>query len=240
MNELNRMAKLFLIPIPISDDTLGQVLPAYNHQIVKELRCFVVERIKTARQFLRQMDREFPIDDSTFYELNKHDDYAFQREALTELKKGNDVGLMSEAGYPGVADPGSEFVALAHKNNIEVVPLIGPSSILLALAASGMNGQGFTFNGYLPKKDPERSAKIKQLSQAVIKTGYAQLFIETPYRNQTMLNDLLRTCHNDLLLTIAYDLTGKKEKVKTKTIGDWTKSPFQFDKTPCVFVLGKG
>lgn len=230
--------RLYIIPIPISEDTLTQVLPDYNHSIVKDLRCFIVEKLKTARQFLRKMDRSFPIDDSVFFELNKHQDYSFQQEALTKLKNGEDVGLMSEAGYPGVADPGSGVVALAHKHNIEIVPLIGPSSILLALAASGMNGQGFTFNGYLPKKDPERSGKIKQLNQQVVKTGYAQIFIETPYRNEIMLKDLIQHCHHDLLLTIAYDITGAKQNIKTKRIGDWKKSPFKFDKTPCVFVLG--
>lgn len=233
------MAKLYIIPIPISENPLEQVLPEYNHSIVKELRHFVVERVKTARQFLRKMDREFPIDASDFYELNKHDGYTFQMEALEALKKGQDVGLMSEAGYPGVADPGSEFVALAHRNNIEVIPLTGPSSLLLALAASGMNGQGFTFNGYLPKKDAERASKIKQISQTVIKTGYAQLFIETPYRNEVMLKDLISYCHHELKLTIAYDVTGEKQRIKTKTIGEWGKAPFKFDKTPAVFILGQ-
>ncbi|MFT5823690.1 MAG: 16S rRNA (cytidine1402-2'-O)-methyltransferase, partial [Crocinitomix sp.] len=197
------MAKLYIIPIPISENPLEHVLPDYNHEIVKELRYFVVERIKTARQFLRKMDREFPIDASEFYELNKHEGYAFQMEAIEALKNGHDVGLMSEAGYPGVADPGSEFVALAHRNNVEVIPLTGPSSLLLALAASGMNGQGFTFNGYLPKKDPERASKIKEINQTVIKPGYAQLFIETPYRNELMLRDLMSYFHHELMLTIA-------------------------------------
>lgn len=232
------MGRLYIVPIPISEGTFENVLPDYNHKIVRNLRHFVVEKVKTSRQFLRKMDREFPIDDSIFYELNKHNDYSFQSEALEQLKKGNDVGLMSEAGYPGVADPGSEFVALAHRNNIEVIPLIGPSSLLLAIAASGMNGQGFTFNGYLPKKDPERSSKIKQLNQQVIKTGYAQLFIETPYRNEVMMKDLINLCNHEILLTIAYDVTGEKQKIKTKSIGDWKRSPFKFDKTPCVFVLG--
>ena len=232
------MAKLFIIPIPISDNTFENVLPAYNHQIVKNLRFFVVEKVKTARQFLRKMDREFPIDDSVFYELNKHSDYSFQAEALEKLKNGENVGLLSEAGYPGVADPGSKFVAIAHKHAIEIVPLIGPSSLLLAIAASGMNGQGFTFNGYLPKKDPERTAKIKQLNQLVVKTGYSQLFIETPYRNESMFKDILQICNADLLLTIAYDLTGEKQRIRTKSIREWKNKPFTFDKIPCVFVLG--
>lgn len=230
--------KLYIIPIPISEDTLDRVIPSYNQSIIGPLRYFVVEKIKTARQFLRKMDREFPIDDSLFYELNKHDDYAFKTEAINQLNKGNDVGLMSEAGYPGVADPGSEFVAVAHQNQIEVIPLIGPSSLLLALAASGMNGQGFTFHGYLPKKGAERMTKIKELDAQVQKTSFAQLFIETPYHNQAMLEDLTNTCSAARLLTIAYDITGKKQRIVTKSIAEWKKAPFKFDKTPCVFVLG--
>lgn len=230
--------KLYIVPIPISDDTLEQVLPAHNATIVKELRFFVVEKVKTARQFLRKMDHEFPIDDSTFFELDKHDGYAFESEALEHLKHGKDIGLMSESGYPGVADPGSQFIAMAHLHQIEIIPLIGPNSLLLALAASGMNGQGFTFNGYLPKTDPDRSQKLKELNQEIIKTGFAQLFIETPYRNQQMLDDIVKSCAPNLKLTIAYDITGAKQKIKTKSVGDWKKSPFKFDKTPCVFVLG--
>lgn len=230
--------KLYIVPIPISEDTLDHVLPAYNAVIVKELRFFVVEKIKTARQFLRKMDSVFPIDDSTFFELDKHDNYAFESEALQHLKNGKDIGLMSESGYPGVADPGSQFIALAHQHQIEIIPLIGPSSLLLALAASGMNGQGFTFNGYLPKTDPDRSQKLKELSHEILKTGFAQLFIETPYRNQQMLDDIIKVCAPQLKLTIAYDITGAKQKIKTKSIGDWKKTPFKFDKTPCVFVLG--
>lgn len=230
--------KVYIIPIPISEDTLEKVLPEYNATIVKELRFFVVEKIKTARQFLRKMDSQFPIDDSTFFELDKHDGYTFESDALQHLKAGKDIGLMSESGYPGVADPGSQFIALAHQQNIEIIPLIGPSSLLLALAASGMNGQGFTFNGYLPKADPERSQKLKELNHEILKTGFAQLFIETPYRNQQMLDDIIKACAPQLKLTVAYDITGANQKIKTKSIIDWKKAPFKFDKTPCVFVLG--
>jgi 16S rRNA (cytidine1402-2'-O)-methyltransferase len=233
-----KKGKLYIIPIPISEGELDMVLPSHNHEIVKDLRFFIVEKIKTARQFLRKMDRLFPIDDSVFFEQDKHNDYQFKLEAIEELKKGNDVGLMSEAGYPGIADPGAQIVALAHANNYQVVPLVGPSSLLLALAASGMNGQGFTFNGYLPKKDPERSQKIKELNNAVIRTNFAQLFIETPYRNEGMMEDLHKNCNSEILLTIAYDITGENEKIQTKSIVDWKRQPFKFDKKPCVFVLG--
>jgi 16S rRNA (cytidine1402-2'-O)-methyltransferase len=146
--------------------------------------------------------------------------------------------LMSESGYAGVADPGTKIVALAHEQGCRVIPLIGPSSILLALAASGMNGQGFTFHGYLPKSGNERVQKIKELATQIQRTGFAQLFIETPYRNDAMLDDLLKTVPADLKLTIAYDITGVEEKIITKKIDSWKKAPFRFDKLPCVFVLG--
>ncbi len=231
--------KLYIIPIPISEENFDRVLPSFNQTIVNELRHFLVEKIKTSRQFLRKMNPTFPIDDSQFYELNKHDDYSFQDEVIQHLQKGIDVGIMSESGYPGVADPGTTFIALAHTHQIEIVPLIGPSSLLLALACSGMNGQGFTFNGYLPKSDAERSQKIKELNSIIQKTGYAQLFIETPFRNEAIFQDLMAHSNPTLLLTIAYDITGAKQFIRTKSIGEWKKHPFKFDKTPCVFVLGK-
>lgn len=235
---MRNKGKLYLIPIPISEGTDEFVLPTVNARIVGGLRFFVVEKTKTARQFLRRMDRNFPIDESEFFELDKHNAYEFKTNALKTILKEHDIGLMSEAGYPGVADPGSEIVRFAHENDVDVVPLIGPSSLLLALAASGMNGQGFTFNGYLPKKDPERATKIKEINQLVIRTGYAQLFIETPYRNTAMMTDLLRLCNSNLSLTVAYDITGKKQYIKTKKIAAWKKSNFKFEKYPCVFVLG--
>jgi 16S rRNA (cytidine1402-2'-O)-methyltransferase len=231
--------KLYIIPIPISEDSFERVLPTFNQTVVNELRHFLVEKIKTSRQFLRKMNPTFPIDESQFYELNKHDDYSFQDEVLAHLQKGIDVGIMSESGYPGVADPGTTFIALAHTHQIEIVPLIGPSSLLLALACSGMNGQGFTFNGYLPKSESERSQKIKELNAIIQKTGYAQLFIETPFRNEAIFQDVLQHSSAGMFLTIAYDITGSKQFIRTKTIADWKKQPFKFDKTPCVFVLGK-
>lgn len=230
--------KLYIVPINISESPLERVLPDFNKQTVSALRFFVVEKIKTARQFLRKMDREFPIDDSVFYELDKHNDYSFQMEILDELKAGNDVGLMSESGYPAIADPGSQIVSMCQYSGIEVVPLVGPSSILMALSASGMNGNGFTFNGYLPKKDPERSKELKNVVTTIVKTSFAQIFIETPYRNETIFEDFLKHGHADLKLCVAYDVTGPEEKIITKSIEDWRKGKFQFDKTPCVFVLG--
>ncbi len=231
--------RLFIIPIPISEESIDHVLPVYNHQLVKDLRCFVVEKLKTARQFLRKMDRTFPIDDSQFYELNKHDSYEFQIDALKQLESGVDVGLMSEAGYPGIADPGGNFIAKAHEKNITVVPLVGPSSIFLALAGSGMNGQGFTFHGYLPKKDPERTNELRRINQIALKSGYAQIFIETPYRNEVIFQDFLKCIDGELCLTIAYGLTSKEQKIKTATLNTWKKRGFSFGKVPCVFIVGK-
>jgi 16S rRNA (cytidine1402-2'-O)-methyltransferase len=230
--------KLYIIPVPISEDTFHKVLPSYNADVIKPIRVFVVEKLKTARQFLRKTDSAFPIDDSTFFELDKHDDYNFDKSVLQLLNEGKDVGLMSESGYAGVADPGSKIVALAHKNNVQVIPLIGPSSIITAIAASGMNGQGFTFHGYLPKSGQERIQKIKELVSSIQKTRFAQIFIETPYRNQTMIDDLMKSVPDEIKLTVAYDITGANESIKTKSIIEWKKNPFVFDKLPCVFVLG--
>ncbi|MBD3638575.1 MAG: SAM-dependent methyltransferase [Crocinitomicaceae bacterium] len=231
--------KLYIIPIHISDAGFDKVLPHYNTLVVSKLRVFAVEKIKTARQFLRKIDREFPIDDSVFYEQDKHDQYAFHEDVINALRAGTDVGLMSESGYPAVADPGYLIVAKAQEIGAEVVPLVGPSSLLMALAASGLNGQGFTFNGYLPVKDPERSKRIKFIADLIQKTGYSQLFIETPYRNQSIFDDFVKHCPGNLKLCVAYDVTGTHEQIQTKTLQEWKKAPFKFDKVPAVFILGK-
>jgi 16S rRNA (cytidine1402-2'-O)-methyltransferase len=230
---------LYIIPIPISGNKAELVLTNYTISKAKELRYFVVEKIKTARQFLRQIDKTFPIDDSVFYELNKHSDYTFNQTVIDHLKAGHDVGVMSEAGYPGIADPGNGVVQLAHQNNIKVVPLIGPSSLFLALATSGLNGQGFTFHGYLPKNENERAAVLKQLSHTAMQTGFAQIFIETPYRNQAIFESVLKHATAELQLTVALDITGQKEYIKTKTIGQWQQTGLSFEKAPCVFIIGQ-
>ena len=230
---------LYIIPIPISENDYEKVLPMFTIDVAKGLRLFVVEKTKTARRFLRKIDRAFPIDDSVFYELNKHNNYEFELEVIQKLNGGENVGLMSEAGYPGIADPGSAVVQKAHNNNIKVESLIGPSSIFLALATSGLNGQGFTFNGYLPKNESDRIRKIKDLTHLIQKNNFAQIFIETPYRNQPMFNDVLKHTPNDILLTVAIDITGEKELIKTKSVEDWKKQNFNLPKEPCVFILGR-
>jgi 16S rRNA (cytidine1402-2'-O)-methyltransferase len=230
--------KLYIIPINIAETELSSVLPDFNASIVKELRFFAVEKVKTARQFLRKMDSGFPIDDSEFYEQDKHDNYAFQREVLSQLLTGNDVGLMSESGYPAVADPGHLIVIEAQHMGIEVVPLVGPSSIIMALSASGLNGQGFSFNGYLPIKEPERSRQLNFTSSLIQKTGFTQIFIETPFRNESFMNDCIRQCAGQMKMCIAYDITGPNQTIITKTLSEWKEDPFKFDKVPCVFILG--
>ena len=230
--------KLYIVPIQISETDLSEILPNYNVSIISGLRFFAVEKVKTARQFLRKMDPSFPIDDSEFYEQDKHDDYSFQLDVINQLKAGNDVGLMSESGYPAVADPGNLIVAAAQNAGVQVVPLVGASSILMALAASGMNGQGFTFNGYLPQKEPDRSKHLKFIVSLISKSGFTQIFIETPYRNEAIFQDFQKCCPSEMKLCIAYDITGENEKIETKTISEWKKHTFKFDKVPCVFVLG--
>ena len=225
--------------MPISENTLDKVTPDFNRSVIKELRIFVVEKLKTARQFLRKIDATFPIDDTIFFEQDKHNDYNFHPDVIKLLHGGKDIGLLSESGYPGVADPGSKIVALAHDNGCSVIPLVGASSLLMAIAASGLNGQGFTFHGYLPVDASERSKKIKGISADISKTGYAHLFIETPYRNKQLFDDLLIHADGSVRLTIACDVTGEHEQVITKTISAWRLKPFVFEKLPVVFIIGK-
>ena len=230
--------KLYIIPINISDSPLVNVLPAFNTGIINDIRHFAVEKVKTSRQFLRKMNPSFPIDESVFYEQDKHKNYDFEIEVIDVLKSGENVGLMSESGYPGIADPGSRIVANAQAIGVKIVPLIGPSSIFLALASSGMNGNGFTFNSYLPKKDPERSQEIKNVLNAIRAKGFAQIFIETPYRNEVIFSDFIKYAPDDLKLCVAFDVTGSNEQIETRSIAKWKAQKFKFDKTPCVFILG--
>jgi len=230
--------KLYIIPIPIAENTIAKSIPSYNIELIKDLRFFVVEKVKTARQFLRKIISDFPIDDSTFYELNKHNDYSFESEIFKKLDEGFSVGVMSESGYPGIADPGNKVITKAHQNGIHVSPLIGPSSIFLALASSGLNGQKFTFHGYLPKNESERFQKIKDLNQEIQKNGFAQIFIETPYRNHSLFSELIKYSNPLTKLTVAMDITGEKEYIKTAQIKDWDNLHLKWDKYPCVFILG--
>lgn len=229
--------KIYLIPTTLGDSNINSVLPEIIKNTVENMSCFIVENIRTSRRYIRKLLPQKDIDSLTFYELNKHTD---PNEIPTFIKPafdGNDIGIMSEAGNPGIADPGSAIVFEAHKKNIIVIPLVGPSSILLALTASGLNGQNFSFNGYLPVKQNERIKKLQFLEKRSKIEKQSQIFMETPYRNMKLLEDLLKTCQKNTFLCIATDITLETEFIKTKTIAEWKKQIPQINKRPTIFLL---
>ncbi|MGE5472547.1 MAG: SAM-dependent methyltransferase [Bacteroidota bacterium] len=229
---------LYLIPVPLGPTTPEQSLPANVLATVHPLRHFVVEQAKTARAFLKAAGTELPLQELQLEELNEHTPAAALDRLLAPLRAGHDVGLLSEAGCPAVADPGANLVALAQKENIRVVPLIGPSSLLLALMASGLNGQRFAFQGYLPAKEGERTKALHDLESESRKRQQTQLFIETPYRNRAMFDAILQACQPGTRLTVATDLTLPGESVVTRTIGQWKKeTPPEIERRPTVFLL---
>lgn len=230
--------KLYLIPSPLSEDTEHNVLPRYIFNLLPSIRYYITENIRTTRRYLKKINPEITIDDITFYVLNKHTDKSEIEAFLKPLKEGNDTGLISEAGLPGVADPGEEIVALAHRYNIQVVPLVGPSSIMLALMASGLNGQTFTFNSYLPIDKNQRKNKLKELEKRSLKNDQSQIFMETPYRNQQLLQDILAICNPETRLCLASDITGNNELIQTKTIKEWKHKPVpDIQKKPTIFII---
>jgi 16S rRNA (cytidine1402-2'-O)-methyltransferase len=228
--------RIFLIPVTLGSEDYQRVIPERVLDITRRLRYFIVEDLRSARRYLRLIDKTFPIDDTTFYELNEHTGNADITFYLDPAEKGNDIGLMSEAGLPCIADPGSRIIEIAHKHRIPVTPLAGPSSILLALISSGLNGQNFTFNGYLPVKPNEKSAKLRELEKQAIQ-GYAQIFMEAPYRNQKMLEAILATCRDDTRLCIATDISLESESIKTMKISEWKKEKICIDNKLVVFIL---
>lgn len=233
---MNVNGKIYLIPVTLGGDDFQKVIPEKVLSITRQLRFFIVEDIRSARRFLRLIDREFPIDDTVFFELNEHTAESDISHYLEPILKGSDIGVLSEAGLPGIADPGARIVALAHRRKITVTPLSGPSSIIMALISSGLNGQNFSFNGYLPVKPEERSSRIRELEKKASE-GYAQIFMETPYRNQKMLDSLLSVCHNDTMLCIAVDITLPAESVITKKIAEWKKDPPDLKDRLVVYVM---
>jgi 16S rRNA (cytidine1402-2'-O)-methyltransferase len=232
------MAELYLVPNLLSEGEWQQVLPARVFAVVSSTRYFIVENLRTTRRFLKQVNREINIDDLVFFELNKHTLPGDVAGFLKPLEEGHNMAVVSEAGCPGVADPGADVVKIAHQKGFRVVPLVGPSSVLLALMASGMNGQSFAFNGYLPVKNPERSRAISLLEKKALSEKQTQIFIETPYRNNALLADILKTCSPSTLLCIAADITGTDEKVLTQPVGQWKKKVPDLNKQPVVFLIG--
>ena len=232
------MAKLYLIPNVLSEGDWQNVLPAQIHPILTNTKYFIVENIRTARRFMKQVNREIIIDECTFYELNKRTKSSELPSFLKQLTRGFDVGVISEAGCPGVADPGADVVRIAHQKGFQVVPIVGPSSILLALMASGLNGQNFAFVGYLPVKPNERVREIATLEKRIRNNRQTQIFIETPYRNNQLISDLLKTCSPSTLLCIAANITGENEFIATKTIQEWKKEVPELHKIPVIFLIG--
>lgn len=228
---------LYLIPTPLGETALDLVLPEETRRVTARLTHFVVEHAKTARAFLKQVGTETPLQQLALAELNEHTLDNELQALLKPLLAGHDVGLLSEAGCPAVADPGANLVRLAHRAGIRVKPLVGPSSILLALMASGLVGQRFTFHGYLPAKPEERTKVLKELEKEAGRHDAAQIFIETPYRNNAMLESILASCKDDTLVTVACDLTLVTELIATRRTAEWRTSPPDLNKRPCIFLL---
>lgn len=233
------MAKLYLIPTTLGNTTIERVLPPELTPIISSISVFIVENIRTARRFLKKVNPTIVIDNLTFFELNQHTDKKEISRFLEPIQNGQDIGIISEAGCPGVADPGADVVKIAHIRNIQVIPLVGPSSILMALMASGMSGQNFAFNGYLPIKNPEKALQIKFLEKRMQTEGQTQLFIEAPYRNVQLLNDLLQNCDPLTMLCIAVDITLDTEFILSKPISYWKTNIPDIQKRPAIFMIGK-
>jgi len=230
---------LFLIPVTLGETSIERVLPAYNKEVILTIKYFIVENIRSARRFLKKVDASIDIDELTFYELNKHTDSKQIENYLAPISKGFHIGIISEAGCPAIADPGSDIVAIAQNRNYNVVPLIGPSSILLSLMGSGFNGQSFAFQGYLPIDSNDRLRKIKQMEQRIIHEHQTQIFIETPYRNVKLVEDLIKNCTPSTKLCIAMNITCEGEYIKTKSIKEWKKDLPDMAKQLCIFLLYK-
>lgn len=226
---------LYLIPVPIAEGAL-QTLPAEVFEYTLLIKHFFAENIRTSRRFLKSIHKNLVIDDIQFSEIDKHtgiDTAIFKKWA----NEGHNIGVMSEAGCPGIADPGAELAGLAHSFGMNVIPVTGPSSIILSLMASGLNGQSFCFNGYLPIKEPARSQKLKALETQSKKENQTQIFIETPYRNNQLLDEILKCCNENTKCCIAMNLTAENAYVKTHTISNWKKHKPTLGKAPAVFLI---
>ena len=230
---------LYLIPVPLSDGAVENVLPASNLALVGEMKHFIVENVRSARRFLKKCDRSINIDELTFYELNRHTDPNVIADYLQPLERGEAMGVISEAGCPAIADPGADVVAIAQRKGLKVRPLVGPSSILMGLMGSGFNGQSFAFLGYLPIDQGERARKFKEMERLIRNDNQTQIFIETPYRNNKLMAEMCKQLPGNLALCVATDITGAGEKIVTKTVREWAHTKYDFDKVPTIFLLYK-
>ncbi len=231
---------LYLIPVELSDETTDAVLPRGNTAVVTRLRHFIVENVRSARRFLKRCERSIDIDALTFAELNGHTPPEAVARMLGPLEHGEPMGVISEAGCPAVADPGADVVAIAQRKGLKVVPLVGPSSIIMSLMASGMNGQSFAFLGYLPIDDAARRRAIDQLAHRAAREHQTQIFIETPYRNNRLLKQLVDTLPQQLRLCVASDITGRRESIVTRTVEQWRRQGIgDYDRVPTIFLVNE-
>lgn len=230
---------LYLLPVTLGDTPVEQVLPAYNKEIILGIKHFIVEDVRSARRFLKKVEASINIDELTFYPLNKHTSPDDLSGYLKPLQEGHSMGVISEAGCPAVADPGADVVAIAQRKSLKVVPLVGPSSIILSVMGSGFNGQSFAFHGYLPIEAADRIKRLKELEGRIYSENQTQLFIETPYRNNKMMEDILKTCRPQTKLCIAANITCEGEYIHTKTIREWKGHLPDLTKVPCIFLIYK-
>lgn len=229
--------KLYLIPSPLGDNEPGEVIPAPVLESLQLFHTFVVEEVRTARRYLSKAGLKGHIGELEFFELNEHTDNATVEGYVRLFDNGNNVALISEAGLPAVADPGAQLVALCHRCGIEVVPAVGPSSLMLSLMASGLNGQSFAFCGYLPAKTDERRAALRTIEKRSAAARQTQIFIETPYRNDGMFADILSVCNGHTRVCVAANITMPDAYIRTRTVAEWKQSPVTIGKRPCVFLL---
>ena len=233
----NNKGRLYLIPSPLGDNEPSEVIPAPVLESLKGFRTFVVEEIRTARRYLSKAGLKGHIGELQFHELNEHTEPAVIEGYLRLFDGGNNVALISEAGLPAVADPGAQLVALAHSHGIEVVPAVGPSSLMLALMASGLNGQSFAFCGYIPAKTDERRNRLKTLEKVSAQLKQTQILIETPYRNDSLFADILSVCSPSVRVCVAANITMPDAYIKTKKVSEWKKEGLVIGKRPCVFLI---
>lgn len=230
---------LYLLPVTLGDTPIERVLPSYNKEIILGIKHFIVEDVRSARRFLKRVDSSIDIDELTFYPLNKHTSSEDLSGYLKPLYDGHSMGVISEAGCPAVADPGADVVAIAQRKSLKVVPLVGPSSIILSVMGSGFNGQSFAFHGYLPIESADRIKRLKELEGRIYSENQTQLFIETPYRNNKMMEDILKACRPQTKLCIAANITCEGEYIQTKTIREWKGQLPDLTKVPCIFLIYK-
>lgn len=241
MTEKKIKAALYLLPVGLSETPPEETVPQINIEILRQLKWLVVENLRTARRWIKRFERDIDIDSIHFAELNEHTEPGEISEMLDPLRRGEAMGLMSEAGCPAVADPGAALVGLAQREGLKVVPLVGPSSILMSLMASGFNGQHFTFHGYLPVEDGERRRKLLGLERESQKTGATQIFIETPYRNNKMMQAITETLMDDTQVCVATSITDpESEDIRTKSVREWRKEGYDYGKKPTIFLLSAG